>query len=184
MKKKYAPISNSKWRCIAMEQAKQGRLYAFSINPEAQPALYESNRIQKWYARLIKDLSKVKHAEFVLKLEMSRLGRLHYHGTLKITCIWKFYLSDLATLATIGTFDIGEIESMDEWQRYMDKNEIEMREMCKAHDIPLTIDAKQIKNVVSDKLDYDKKIVGIQKKITELEYLEEISMSSSSDEEV
>lgn len=169
MKKKYASINNSKWKCLPMESLQQGTIYTFSLNPESQPAMYAENRIQKWYAGIVKDLSKIKHAEYHLKLEMSRLGRLHYHGTIRITTVWKFYLEDIAKLCAIGSFEIDGIDNMDEWQRYMDKNEVQMKEMCLAHGIPLTIDAKQIKNVVTDSLNYNVKIAGIQKKLTEIE---------------
>ena len=183
MKKKYAQNSNCRWKCLPMESLQQGELYTFSLNPESQPAMYQENKIQKWYSGIVKDLSKIKHAEYHLKLEMSRLGRLHYHGTIRVTCVWKFYLEDIAKLCAIGSFEIDGIDSMDEWQRYMDKNEIQMREMCNAHGIPLTIDAKQIKNVVTESLNYHTKIVGIQKKITEMEYLENVSIDSSETED-
>lgn len=179
MKKKYAQISNCRWKVPAMEDVQPSQCFAFSLSPESQPAQYESNKVQKWYAGIVKDLSRIKNADFALKIEVSRLGRLHFHGWIKITTIWKFYLSDIVTLCSIGSFEIDTISDMGEWQRYMDKNEIHMKEMCHAHGIPIELCSKGIKNVVNDSLNYHMKVKGTQKLITEMEYLENVSIDSS-----
>lgn len=162
-----------------MELLQPGTTYTFTLNPESQPALYQTNKIQKWYCDIIKDMSKLKACIYELNLEISKLGRLHYHGWIRITTPWRFYLEDIPYLCTVGSFEIDTISDMDEWQRYMDKNKIEMLQMCNAHNIPLTINAQKIANIKTDKLNYDNKLQGIQKKITEMEYLENVSIDSS-----
>lgn len=136
---------HSRWSLPAMEHAKVDMLYAFSFNPESQPCSWASDKVNKWFTEMIKVFGHLKASTVEMSVELSKLGRLHFHGTIQITSLWKFYYYDVPFLCKEGSFEIDTIKSLDEWQTYVDKNKDEMSKMMKEHSLPRTLATKTIK---------------------------------------
>lgn len=162
-----------RWDLPAMEHAKINTLYSFSYNPESQPCSYASDRIQKWYSEMVKVISSLKACNVVLNLEISKLGRLHFHGTIQISSLWKFYYYDVPKLMVEGSFEIDTIKSIEDWQAYVDKNKDEMSKMCEAFGLCRTLATNKIKIQKPDKEEVSrfnfKNIMDMDKSETESE---------------
>jgi len=78
-------------------------------------------------------------------VEISKLGRLHFHGTIKISTLWKFYYYDVPKLMKDGAFEIDTISKYEEWMAYVDKNKDEMYEMMKSFGLPYTLATEKVK---------------------------------------
>ena len=137
--------STSRWSLPAMEHAKINIDYAFSYNPESQPGSYSSDRLQKWWIEMAKLFGSFKASTVNLSVEISKLGRLHFHGTIKISSLWKFYYYDVPKLMSDGSFEIDTINKHDEWMAYVDKNKDEMYEMMKSFGLPYTLATEKVK---------------------------------------
>jgi len=137
--------STSRWSLPAMEHAKVNQLYAFSYNPECQPTSWASDRVPKWFTEHIKLFGSLKGSTVELSIELSKLGRLHFHGTILLTSLWKFYYYDVPKLMKDGAFEIDTIKQHDEWMAYVDKNKDEMSEMMEAFGLPRTLATKKVK---------------------------------------
>lgn len=137
--------STSRWTLPSMEHAKIDTEYAFSFNPESQPVSYASDRLQKWWIEMAKLFGSFKGSTVKLSVEISKLGRLHFHGTIKISTLWKFYYYDVPKLMKDGAFEIDTIGKYDEWMAYVDKNKNEMSEMMKAFGLPYSLATEKVK---------------------------------------
>lgn len=140
----------SRWNLPSMEHMKANTKYAFSYNPESQPCSYASDRIQKWFTEMIKLFGSLKGCIIDLSVEISKLSRLHFHGTIEVTTLWKFYYYDVPKLMKDGAFEIDTIDKHDEWMAYVNKNKEEMSEMMKAFGLPRTLATKTTKLVKTD----------------------------------
>jgi len=143
--------SASRWTLPSMEHAKTNIKYAFSFNPESQPCSYASDRIQKWWVEQVKLFGSLKGSSIELSVEISKTGRLHFHGVIQLTTLWKFYYYDVPKLMKDGAFEIDTISKHDEWMAYVDKNKDEMSEMMKAFGLPRTLATKMTKIVNTEK---------------------------------
>jgi len=137
--------STSRWTLPSMEHAKKDLTYSFSYNPESQPVSYASDRIQKWWLEMAKLFGTLKGSTVELSVEISKLGRLHFHGTILFTTLWKFYYYDVPRLMKDGSFEIDTIGKHDEWMAYVNKNKDEMSEMMEAFGLPRTLATRRTK---------------------------------------
>lgn len=126
----------------SMEDAEENLLYSFSYNPQFQPSDYQGN-VNNWWNTQVKLIGKLKGCEVSMTMELSKLGRLHFHGTLTIITLWKFYYNDVPMLMKEGTFEIDTIKSIDDWNAYVDKNKNEMSKFCEAYGLPRTLQTKK-----------------------------------------
>lgn len=140
----------ARWNLPLMEHMKANTKYALSYNPESQPCSYASDRIQKWYTEMIKLFGSLKGCTIDISVEISKLGRLHFHGTIEVITLWKFYYYDVPKLMKDGAFEIDTIDKYDEWMAYVNKNKDEMSEMMKAFGLPRTLATKNTKLVKTD----------------------------------
>lgn len=139
--------NHARYNLPSMENAKVNMLYAFTYNPGDQPASFASDRIGKWWVEQARLFGSLKGCTVTLNVEISKLSRLHFHGTLTITSLWKFYYYDVIRFMNSGAFEIDTISKMDEWQAYIDKNKDEMSEMMKAFGLPRTLATKKVKQI-------------------------------------
>lgn len=130
---------------ISPEDAKLGVPYCFNLNPKVQCSDYDDgyllSSVRNWYDTIAKQLSTISHCDLELCLEISRTGRLHFHGTLTIrNYIGKFYSRDIPKFQGIGSFKLCEWKDCDnssyrDWQSYCDKQKIIIEEFCKQEEI-------------------------------------------------
>lgn len=137
--------SHARWSLPAMEHLITNNDYAFSYNPEAQPASWAIDKLPKWWADMAKIFGALKASDVNIAVEISKLGRLHFHGTIKVTSKWKFYYYDVPNLMKDGSFEIDTIKERKDWDTYVDKNKDEMSDMMEAFGLPRTLATKNIK---------------------------------------
>lgn len=107
--------------------------YAFTINPEHQCDtlsisvteinLYIQNRISAHYRYVKKQLFNLKGSAYKLYLEISPLGRIHWHGYIQIGSIKTWLERDILILKQIGSFCIKEITDEKVWLEYCTKQQ-------------------------------------------------------------
>lgn len=141
---------SARWSLPSMEDLKLNMPYAFSFNPEAQPRDFNVDCIPKWFTSIIKTVGKLKACTVEMSVEISKLGRLHFHGTLTVHKSWQFYYYDVPMLCKEGSFEIDTIGKIDEWQTYIDKNKTEMMTMMKEFGLPRTIATKTTPKIKED----------------------------------
>lgn len=121
MRQNYNPqFSSIKAECVV-----KGRDYAFTISPKQQyddmdkdGEFRVKDRIRCFGHYSKKHLTRLKGSVYKLYLETSPLGRLHWHGILRITDVKEWLLRDIITLQALGSFCIKEIDDPDAWERY------------------------------------------------------------------
>lgn len=107
------------------EDVQEGKLYAFSFNP-----------MDKWQYDHVKGQFRLRTKSFLddaqrlfffagastrTWVEVSKKGRLHYHGVILIHDKSLFYVYDLTGLEKSGALCIKEIDNEDKWYEYCQK---------------------------------------------------------------
>lgn len=129
-----------KHNIIEPEKVNPDELLSFSFNPEEQP-LFEKfycmrlNNLADWSRRQKDILSTLRYAKVSCVLEISRKGRMHMHGFIKIHKIAEFYLMDLKKLMHYGTLEIDSITNVEKWYDYIYKCSKFMRPYCERNDM-------------------------------------------------
>lgn len=129
-----------KFQCLSPEDVKEDVLYSFSYNPEEQP-LFEKfykmklNNLSDWSNHMKDILTTLHFCNISVFQELSRKGRFHFHGYIKINKILEFYIHDLAKLRHYGTYEIDKINNEDVWETYIHKQERIMKKYCQTHDM-------------------------------------------------
>lgn len=101
------------------EEVVIGSEYAFTLNPVAQPGIGKVNSFMDWYQmfeHVFRDCCVA--SEYRIYIEISPMGRFHFHGKIKITNIMNFYIYDVKTLTNASTCVIKVMENPDEWEDY------------------------------------------------------------------
>lgn len=138
-----------KYSCVKPEDVKEGQWYSFSYNPQTQP-LFERfykvklNTLEQWSQEHVKLFTTLRHCKVSVALEISQKGRFHYHGYIKILSNPEFYLTDLARLRDNGTYEIDFINDELKWIQYVLKQEHNMANYCKKHDMCYIIDTDEM----------------------------------------
>ena len=104
--------------------------YAFSLNPNEQIGISCQkyvyfkryvNTYHDWVNQQEKFIKTIKGAEIDVVIEVSQLGRLHFHGYIKIINPFLFYIKEIPLLKHHGTFVIKEIKEPEVWKEYLKK---------------------------------------------------------------
>lgn len=114
--------------------------YAFSLNPQQQPEIVnfykvKLNTYKDWSNQIYDKFRTMRYCKISTYLEISKLGRFHFHGTIKIHDKIKFVLYDLKRLMDIGTLEIDTIEDEMKWHLYCTKLKYEMEQFCCENDM-------------------------------------------------
>lgn len=83
----------------------------------------EHNRVEKNINATVKLLSPIK-AQYQLYQEVSRTGRLHWHGYLLFTeyeQITSFYVHDVHRLEMRSKIEVDTIKDLNKWEEYIQK---------------------------------------------------------------
>jgi len=118
---------HDKYKCPAPEEIQTDIEYTFSINPKDDFQYFDSEnslqRYQNFHKKAITYLLNyiAPTCDYYLKIELSRMGRLHMHGTIKIKDVFGFYCDSIIKLQKYGTYEIDTISEKKEWGEYMDK---------------------------------------------------------------
>lgn len=110
------------------EKMRNGDVYAFTYNPEDKDQYWHE---PKWEMRIIKfhkyhdNLFKsIVGINYYLHLEISKAGRLHYHGIIRLMNKLQFYVNGITNLNETGQFEIDTINNMGIWMDYCKKQEL------------------------------------------------------------
>lgn len=100
--------------------------YTFTFNPcDGRQYYYDADRVETFmeYWRTLFD-SMFDDIEIDVHLEVSKLGRLHFHGIIKFKNLLNFYLKDIIKLKNEGTLEIDTIEDGEVWEEYCTKQKL------------------------------------------------------------
>lgn len=145
---------------IAPELVDIRKIYTFSLNPGTQPTGKQLKQLQQdqWHNGYFRQLQSLKASKVQVVWELSRLGRWHLHGLIQITDRAKFFVWDIRTLMSMGTFEIDEIDNEDAWTSYVYKQEEFIKPYLEKENIPYTLnnmteDMDQMKTVYWEEVD-------------------------------
>lgn len=118
----------AKYNCLNPEDIDPLKYYTFSYNPEEQP-LFERfykmklNNLADWSNKMKQIFDSLRYAKIEVNLEVSRRGRFHMHGVIKISMPLEFVIHDLKMLAHYGTYEIDSITDNEKWVKYCCKQQ-------------------------------------------------------------
>lgn len=162
------PAFKSKYVSLNIEDIVEHTRYAFSYNPQQQ---FEDqvDRFCHFY-KYIEELfySLKSTCNITLYPEISKLGRLHVHGTIKILKPLEFYLHTIKTLMKHGTFEIDIINDDAKWQEYCTKQKTYLEAECKDYKLPYPITSATIYNRKQDEIEATSKQTRMSKNILKL----------------
>lgn len=117
-------FANPKHSLIAPEEVNPSATYTFTISPREQYTNGSTNTILKQHLQnilsIINKLGTHKDYYFKLYPELSKTGRLHYHGIIRISNPFNFFLN-LQKVIDDCTMEIDTIEDPDVWTQYTQK---------------------------------------------------------------
>lgn len=124
-----------KYKLIKPEEVVINTNYAFSFNPEDQPCTsvfynVKIDEFESWSKKQYKTFSILRYSTIQTFMEISKGGRLHFHGYIKINDIPNFYFYDLKRLMKEGTFEIDFIKDPLIWDLYIKKQKPFMEKFC------------------------------------------------------
>lgn len=131
---------DSKFKIIKPEECLPNILYSFSYNPESQPTVQRFYNIslkcfESWSQEIYEIFTSLRNCTIRTYMEISKAGRLHFHGYIKIQDIVNFYFYDLKKLKHYGTFEIDFINDPLKWDLYIKKQKPYMELFCKVNDM-------------------------------------------------
>lgn len=112
---------NNRWKIMSPEDAEENIDYSFTINIDPDLIRKYSNLTNQYYQYLNK-LKLLKYCTYEIFFEISKLGKLHAHGKIKITNTMKFYFYDVKKLMDSFSFEIDTINDIEKWDEYVLKN--------------------------------------------------------------
>lgn len=115
---KYHGNHNAMHQAPAPEDVIIGELYSFSFNPSRTP---KDGHLGKFINDMHTFIDGLNNCTIDMSPELSRMGRLHFHGVITIDKIIEFYLYDLHKLKDAGTFEIDTIQDIVKWNEYVYK---------------------------------------------------------------
>lgn len=120
---------------ISPEKVHPNVPYTFTWNPDdahqGWKAERETDRISQVRAYFINLVVNKLNATIKAELEVSPLGRLHFHGTIKfnsLQAIKRFYVMDIRNLLNNAQIEIDSIEDDEVWDTYCRKQNEVMQE--------------------------------------------------------
>lgn len=134
---KFSPgqnYNNDRWKCIVPEELhelqKQGTVQlSFSYNPHDQYDLAKYGGVSRFnlfkgkLRTIFSEAIPTDIAQYTGNIEISKKGRLHFHGVLNILDEVLFYLYSIPRLQSAGSYEIDTIEDIVKWKEYCEKQE-------------------------------------------------------------
>lgn len=144
---------NRRHKLLPPEEMIPDTMYTCNINPEIQPLTPKFTLdLITWHNGMDNMFKSLKHSSVKLNLELSSNSRWHYHGTIKISNIMKFYIFDLPILKESCSLEIDKIEDLNIWTAYCTKQESLMKPICKEYGIPYKYESDKIMKVKTEPL--------------------------------
>lgn len=128
---------NYKVSIKAPEEIKKETPYTLSVNPDDDHQYWHSDERIKNSVRWMQQTINLIKAKIILHMEISRNGRLHYHGTITFANekdIQRFYVLSLHSLLNKSTIEIDDISDSSCWDTYCTKSKHIIDVMVKTSD--------------------------------------------------
>lgn len=122
------------------------QIYALTVSPPPDDDTFPSQLqdhfrvIEKW----------LKECKWQLVPEISKTGRLHYHGTVQFTTPFSIYT--FYRYQPEWHFELDTIAHPDVWVSYCTKSQLWMKPQCERHAVPYMITDQNVIEVIP--LDY------------------------------
>lgn len=120
------PTYNPKDKMLSPEAIEVGTIYSFTVNPNDKRQYWElMDRVEKLTHFMELQLIDIPNVHIMLHMEISRTGRLHFHGTIKFTtkeCIKHFFLFKIYDWMKLHQLDMGVINDSKIWDDYCTKS--------------------------------------------------------------
>lgn len=116
--------SNNGSTFVKPEECSTHTFYTFTFNPESQPKTAIVNSIAEWFKEQLDFICRRRYSKYRLYMEISRKGRLHFHGVMLVTDVFKFYYYDVPDLMSFGHCEMDTINGplgMEYWLAYCTK---------------------------------------------------------------
>lgn len=130
-------------------------VYCFTVNPSDAGQFFKATTIQRMrYATEYncKHLNRIlgDYTDFTLYPEISRQGRIHYHGYIRVNDIFNFHLFCINRLKDIYVYDIHIINDSDIWSTYIHKDKSVMKPALQALSLPYKVNNKIVKKYINN----------------------------------
>lgn len=119
--------------------------YSFTVNPNDANQNWTNrlNRFTTVIKKTIRNLDFILSAEYELYPEISKTGRIHYHGYITILDPMEFLLYDIRQLDKWSKYEIDTLTDNDVWPRYIKKDKETVQRYCKSKQLPYKLTNKQ-----------------------------------------
>lgn len=125
--------------CCSLDTVMVNQKYSFTFNQREQYFSSDSRFRDFYISQLILLCKYAVGADYTVYIEISRLGRLHIHGTISITDPIDFFMTGIVQLQKMGTFKIDTIDKSDVWDVYCMKQQKYISKLCKDYKLPSKI---------------------------------------------
>lgn len=141
---------------IDFEDLEINKWYAFTVNPIDK---YQHFRSFNRSGECLKDLNSIfchyKAYEIDLYPELSKKGRFHYHGIIKVMDKVWFYLSVIPHLLSVATISIKEIKDEAIWLEYCRKQHEFHDYITLNHFTPIPLEIGNNRENLKQNIQYD-----------------------------
>lgn len=138
---------------IAPEDLTLNQFHAFTISPDMKKVNTIGHQFKQSYIDELDEkplklfdsyvstyLKQLKNCKYILWTEISKFGRPHLHGFIKVLN-WSFYIEDIITIGNMGIFKIdtigGENYTQMDWHLYCVKNSENFKDYFNEIDQPI-----------------------------------------------
>lgn len=167
--------ANSKEQILAPDKVLINTLYTFTMNPNDDYQYWkedESQRISKSLRHIKFILRKYIYINLDLIIDVSRTGRIHWHGTVNFkheNCIKRFFMEAIHELLTKFHIEMDTIADIDKWTAYCKKTlhfwniSVNTNDFLRIHNIGGTEEIRVQKDFL-EYLEEDTKLEKVYKK--------------------
>ncbi len=144
---------------------KKDEIYSFTVNPSDAGQFFRGNSIHRIRDAInynVKHFNNilVDYSDITLYPEISRQGRIHYHGYIRINDVFNFHVNTLHKLKDKYIYEIDTIKDSDIWSKYILKDKSIMEPALRALGLPYKMTNKIIKKIIynshtNDNCEYD-----------------------------
>ncbi len=133
---------------------KKDVVYSFTINPSDAGQYFKATTIQRFRQFTdynFKHLNTIllDYCDITVYPEISRQGRIHYHGYIRINDIFNFHLFSLHRLKEVYIYEIDTIDKSTKWSEYIHKDKSVIEPALQALGLPYKVNNKIIKKYLN-----------------------------------
>lgn len=97
--------------------------YTLTLNPDdSHQFMGKIDRFRKCIKKVLTKLSFIHHAHYTLTPEISKKGRIHFHGKLTVLHPVDFQLYDVISMMKWSIFEIDDLTHPTVWEAYVKKD--------------------------------------------------------------